>query len=79
MARVDLPEEFRTGIDNNDDIVDVVCGERRIEGTSPEDMSKAHKVRGYLLQMTVSSDELDAKRAHLDLANKGTSGTSGIH
>ena len=34
FARIDLPEEFRAGIDHNDDIVDFVFGERRIEGTS---------------------------------------------
>ena len=56
-----LPEEFRTGIDNHDDIVDFVFGERRIEETSPDDMFKARHVRGYLLQTTVSSEEPDTK------------------
>ena len=51
FARLELPEEFHAGIDNNNvDIVDFVFSERRFEGIAPADISKAHHVRGYLLQ-----------------------------
>ncbi len=39
FARIELPEEFQAGIDNNNlDIVDFVFGERRIEGTAAPDL-----------------------------------------
>ena len=50
FARIELPEEFRAGIDNNNvDIMDFVFSERRTEGTAPADIAKAHHIRGYLL------------------------------
>ena len=60
-ARIDLPEEFRNRIDNNTDIVDFVFSERRIETTLAEDFPKARHMRGYLLHVTVNSDERDAQ------------------
>ena len=65
FARIELPEEFHAGTDdNNVHMVDFTFSERRIEGTAPAEISKAHHVRGYLLQMMVMTDEPDAKRAH---------------
>ncbi|MFM7981328.1 MAG: hypothetical protein ACKPKO_18630, partial [Candidatus Fonsibacter sp.] len=65
LARIEVPAEFHAGVDNNNaDIVDFIFSERRNEGTAPADISKAHHVRGYLLQATVATYEPDTKRAH---------------
>ena len=64
-ARIALPEELRTSIDDDDpDIIDFVFSERRIEGLSAEDLPKAHHMRGYLLQITIRSAEPETQRAH---------------
>ena len=72
FARIELPEEFHAGIDdnNNADIVDFVFSELRIEWNAPAEISKAHHVRGYSLQVTVITDEPDTKRAYWYWANQ---------
>ena len=71
FARIELPEEFRAGIDNNSvDIVDFVFSERRLAGTAPADIPKANHIRGYLLQAAVMTDEPATKRAHWSPAQK---------
>ena len=56
-ARIALPEELRTSVDDDDfDIIDFVFSERRIEGLSAEDLPKAHHIRGYLLQRAIRSE-----------------------
>ena len=48
FARIELPEEFQAGIDNNNvDIVDFVFSELRIEGVAAPDLSKAHHMHSY--------------------------------
>ena len=69
-ARIDLPIELLNPIDDNPDIVDFVFSERRIEGLSAEDLQKAHHMRGYLLQMTIRSEEPETRRVHWHCAKQ---------
>ena len=67
FTRIDLPHEFRDGIDHMRDPIDIkefVVNERQIEGTSPADLARAHYARGFLLQVGLATDMPDTKRAH---------------
>ena len=49
FTRIDLPHEFRDGVDRIRDPIDIeafVFSERQIEGTSPADLASAHYMFG---------------------------------
>jgi hypothetical protein len=63
-ARIALPEELRTLIDDDLDIIDFVFSERRIASHWVDDLQKARHMRGHLLQMTIRSAEPETQRVH---------------
>ena len=51
--------------------MNLIFSERRIESTTPQDLGRAHHIRGYLLQVRLATDVLDTKRAHWHAAQQG--------
>ena len=75
FTRIDLPHEFRDGVDHIRDPIDIessVFSERQIEGTSRADLASAQYMLGYFLHVGLATGMSDTKRAHWHLAQMDT-------